>query len=132
MAEMQISTRRVVHVIFRAREMETKVARWDSPGDSIDSDSILESRRGDATESELREFIAGLPEDQQAELVAIAWIGRETFEPEEWDEAVETAISEKTSPTEDYLLGIPMLSDYLESGLERLGIDVSESEEDFL
>lgn len=132
MAEMQISTRRVVHVIFRAREMETKVARWDSPGDSIDSDSILESRRGDATEAELREFIAGLPEDQQAELVAITWIGRETFEPEEWDEAVATAVSEKTSPTEDYLLGIPMLSDYLESGLERLGIDVGESEEKFL
>ena len=31
-----------------------------------------------------------------------------------------------------YLLGIPMLSDYLESGLEKLGIDVSEIEEDFL
>ncbi len=132
MAEMQISARRVVHVIFRAREMEAKVGRWDSPGDSIDSDSILSSRRGDATETELREFIGGLPEDQQAELVAVMWIGRETFEPEEWDEAVDTAVSEKTTPTADYLLGIPMLSDYLESGLERLDVDVSEIEEDFL
>lgn len=132
MAEMQISARRVAHVIFRARELDTKVARWDSPGDAVDSGSILESRRGDATESELREFIAGLPEDQQAELVALMWIGRDTFEAEEWDEAVETAYAEKTTPTEDYLLGIPTLSDYLESGLEKMGVDVGDVEEDFL
>ncbi len=132
MAEMQISARRVAHVIFRARELDAKVGRWDSPGDSIDSDSILEMRRGDATETEVREFIENLPKDQQAELVAIMWIGRETFEPEEWDEAVQTAVDERTGPTSDYLLGIPMLPDYLESGLEKLGVDVSEVEEDFL
>ena len=89
-------------------------------------------RRGDATETEVREFIENLPKDQQAELVAIMWIGRETFEPEEWDEAVQTAVDERTGPTSDYLLGIPMLPDYLESGLEKLGVDVSEVEEDFL
>ncbi len=129
---MQISTRRVAHVIVRSRELDAKVGRWDRPGDSVDSDSILESRSGDATESELRQFIANLPEDQQAELVAIMWIGRDTFEAEEWDEAVETAVNEKTTPTEDYLLGVPNLPDYLEAGLEKLGIDVTEVEEDFL
>ena len=84
----QISPRRVAHVIVRAREVDVKVGRWDRPGDTVDSDSILESRSGDATEAELRAFIARLPEDEQAELVAIMWIGRETFEPEEWDEAL--------------------------------------------
>lgn len=128
----QISPRRVAHVIVRAREVDVKVGRWDRPGDTVDSDSILESRSGDATEAELRAFIARLPEDEQAELVAIMWIGRETFEPEEWDEALATAFEEKTTPTEDYLLGVPMLADYLESGLEKLGVDVSGAEEDIL
>ena len=60
------------------------------------------------------------------------WIGRETYEPEEWKDALATARAEATTPTEDYLLGVPLLSDYLETGLERLGTDVSSAEEDFL
>ncbi len=128
----EISARRVAHVIVRARELDAKVGRWDRRGDSVDADSILESRRGDATELELRAFLSGLPEDQQAELVAIMWIGRGTFEPEEWEDAVRTATEEKSTPTEDYLLGSPMLSEYLESGLEKLGFDVTEIEDDFL
>ncbi len=129
---MQISPRRVVHVIYRAREIDAKVGRWDRPGDAIDADSILEARRGDATEAELRAFIERLPEDERIELVAIMWIGRETFEPEEWDEALRTASEEHGLRTADYLLGIPMLPDYLEDGLEKLGVDVSEAEQDFL
>ncbi|MCP3971539.1 MAG: DUF3775 domain-containing protein [Rhodobacteraceae bacterium] len=129
---MQISPRRVAHVIIRAREVDAKVGTWDRPGDTADSDSILEARRGDATEAELRAFIRRLPEDEKAELVAIMWIGRETFEAEEWDEAVQTAREEATTPTQNYLLGVPLLSDYLENGLEKLGIDVTDVEEDFL
>lgn len=129
---MQISPRSVAHVIVRAREIDTKVGRWDSPGDDADAESILESRRGDATEAELRAFIEGFNDDEKAELVAIMWIGRETFDADEFDEAVRTARAEATTPTEDYLLGVPLLADYLEAGLEKLGVDVSELEEDFL
>jgi len=35
----------------------------------------------------------------------------------------------RTAPTEDYLSGIPELPGYLESGLEALGIDVTEVED---
>jgi len=128
----EISPRRVVHIIVRARELETKVGRWDSTSDDADADTVLEARRSDATGAELKAFIRNLPEDQKAELVAIMWIGRETFEPEEWDEALQTAVNEQTTPTENYLLGVPMLADYLESGLEKLGVDVTDAEEDFL
>ena len=74
---LQISPEKIAHVIVRARELDAKVGSWDSPGDSRDSDSILESRAGDATEDELRAFIAGLNDDEQASLVAVMWIGRE-------------------------------------------------------
>jgi hypothetical protein len=127
---MEISPAKVAHVILRAREVDVKVGTWDSPGDDGDADAILEARTDDATAQELADFIAGLNEDEQAELVALVWIGRETFEPEEWDEAVATARHEATAPTEDYLLGIPLLADYLESGLERMGIDPTEAEDD--
>ncbi|RMD89616.1 MAG: DUF3775 domain-containing protein, partial [Alphaproteobacteria bacterium] len=83
-------------------------------------------------EAELREFIRALNEDEKASLVAVMWIGRGSFEPEELEEAIETAKAEATSPTESYLLGIPLLADYLEEGMEKLGYDVSELEEKFL
>lgn len=63
-------------------------------------------------------------------MVAIAWIGRETFEPEEFDEAFRTAKEEATTPTEDYLLGIPLLADYLESGLNKMGVDPTNEEDE--
>lgn len=127
---LSITTRKVAHVAIRAREIEAKVGRWDGPGDSADADTILESRRGDATSGELRAFIRRLNDDEKAELVAIMWIGRGTFEPEELVEAIETAKQEATAPTEKYLLGIPLLSDFLEEGLEKLGIDSSEEEDE--
>lgn len=130
--DISISPAKVAHVILRAREVDVKVGAWDSPGDDGEADAILEARSDDATAQELSEFIAGLNEDEQAALVALVWIGRETFEPEEWDEAVETARFEATTPTEDYLLGVPLLADYLEAGLEKMGIDPSEAEDDLM
>lgn len=129
---LQISPEKIAHVIVRARELDAKVGNWDAPGDSMDSDSILESRAGDATEDELRAFIAGLNEDEQASLVAVMWIGRETYGADELEEAIDTARAEATAPTEDYLLGVPLLADYLEDGLDALGISVEDAAEGVL
>lgn len=108
---LPISPSKIAHVIIRARKFDA-----DIPG----------SGQG----RELRAFIANLNEDEQAALTAVMWIGRETFEAEEFDEAFDTARAEATAPTEDYLLGIPMLADYLEDGLNALGISLEEAEED--
>jgi len=123
---LDISARKIAHVIVRAREFDAKVARWDRPGDVADADTILESRSSDATESELRSFIRNLNDDEKASLVATMWIGRETFTADELEEAKQTAVDEATTPTEDYLLGVPLLSDYLEEGLEMLGISAND------
>lgn len=127
---LEISSRKVAYIIVRAREIDAKVGRWDSPGDAADAETILEARRGDATEDELRSFISDLNDDEKAELVAVMWIGRETFGVDELTEAIATAKEEATTPTEDYLLGIPLLSDYLEEGLAKLGVDPGDEEED--
>ena len=104
---LEITPAKVVHVIFQARE-------------------------GDLAANELHAFIGGLNDDEKAHLTAIAWVGRGAFEPEDYQEAVDTAYSEATTPTEDYLMGMPHLAENLEAGLDALGIDVSGEEEDFL
>ena len=104
---IEISPRKVVHVIYLARE----------------------ERQG---ETELHAFIDGLNAEEKAHLTALAWVGRGAFEPEDFDEAVETAFAEATTPTADYLMGMPHLAENLEGGLEAMGIDVAGEEEDFL
>lgn len=129
---LEISTNKIARVIIRARELGAKVGRWDRPSDEAGSETILESRPSDGTEAELRSYIADMNQDEQASLVAVMWIGRETFDAAELAEAIKTAKQEAISPTETYLLGIPLLPDYLEDGLDALGYSVEEVENDFL
>ncbi len=103
----QISVRKVAAVIVMAREL-------------------------DRAEGELRALVERMDEEEQAALVAVMWIGRGAFEAEDWAEALQTAFAEATTPTADYLIGTPHLADNLESGLEALGYDVTDEEEDVL
>jgi hypothetical protein len=93
---------------------------------------ILLSREYRTSASQLRDFIDAMNTDEQAHLVALAWIGRGAFEVEDYDEAVATARAEATTPTADYLTGMPHLAENLEAGLEAMGVDVTDAEEDFL
>ncbi len=93
---------------------------------------VLMARELERAEGELRAFIERLSEDEQVSLVAVMWIGRDSFAAEELDEAIATARDEATTPTADYLLGTPHLSDHLENGLEALGISVVDDEDDLV
>ena len=86
----------------------------------------------DRAEGEFRAFVDRMSEDEQAELVAVMWIGRGSFEAEDLQEAIETARNEATTPCADYLLGTPHMSDHLENGLDALGISVSDVEDDLM
>jgi hypothetical protein len=133
MAGLEISTDKIGFVIVKAREMAVKVAAWDDGATSDrDAESILEDFSDDATQAELKEFIRDLNEDEQVSLVALAWIGRGSFAPEELEEALTTARSERNNRTDEYLLGMPLLPDYLEEGLDRLGYSVEDTEDDVI
>jgi len=135
--DLDISAEKVAFVIMKAREFEAKVAPFDE-GDLETSDEqdmqdgVLENRKDDPDVKEVSAFIRALNEDEKANLVAIAWIGRETYGPEDWETALATARAEKSTPTELYLLGMPLLSEYLEEGMAALGIDIAEAEADLL
>ncbi|CRL16339.1 DUF3775 domain-containing protein [Phaeobacter italicus] len=104
---LEISARKVAQVALMARELER-------------------------AEGELRAFIDRMGEDEQAELVAIMWIGRDSFDASDLQEAMATARQEATTPTADYLIGTPHLADNLEAGMEALGMDVQGAEEDVI
>jgi len=89
-------------------------------------------RELDRAEGELREFIEAMTEDEQAELVAIMWVGRESFFADDLGEAVATAKAEATTPTADYIIGTPHMSDHLENGLDALGISALDEEDDLM
>jgi hypothetical protein len=133
---LEIAPEKVAHVIVKAREYDSKVATWDDSAKASDAEddpsSILEDFADDPTRAELVGFINALNEDEQAHLVALAWIGRGTYGPEELDEAVDTARSERVNATSRYLIGMPLLAEYLEEGLEKLGISAEDAESDIL
>lgn len=93
---------------------------------------ILMGHQLERAEGELRGFIDRMGEEEQAELVALFWVGRGSFEAEDFPEALATAKSEATTPTVDYLFGSPHFADHLEAGAEAMGLNVADAEEDLL
>ena len=85
-------------------------------------DGLAEEEEEDLTERELRALINDLNVDEAAELIALAWIGRGDFEAGEWDDVVAEARQRgQGRRASSYLLGMPMLGDWLEEGLEAIG-----------
>jgi hypothetical protein len=93
---------------------------------------ILMGHEMGRAEGELRGFIERLGNEEQAELVAIFWIGRGSFDAAEFAEARAVALREATVPTADYLFGSPHFADHLEAGAEALGLDVAGQGDDLL
>ncbi len=134
---LEISPEKVAHVILRAREIDVKMEAWDdgeADNGALDGEgeTILEDLPGDATRQELREFLDGLNQDEQASLIALAWIGRGTYAAAELGEAIATARAEHGANASAYLFGLPLLPDYLEDALDQLGISAGGAEADIL
>lgn len=118
--ELSISLETVCRIIIRAREYEAQVPAVDPDDGSNPTDDgdleVLEDENNSAVEEELRAIIDDLAEDEQQELIALVMVGRGTFDNSEWEEAMETA-SDELRDAADYLLGVPMLSSFLDAGL---------------
>lgn len=120
-----INSDKVCHVIVKAREFDAKEGVSDPDSGSNASDDhmadILEDFRDDATLQELVAFIRGLDVDEQVILVALTWLGRGTYDKSEWKAALEEARAAHNNRTAEYLVGMPMLGDFLEEGLAAFG-----------
>ncbi len=133
---INISPEKVMHIALRAREYDGKVGSWDDDSDVLsaedDAESVLEDFNRDEVREELSEFIDSLNIDEQEALVVLTWIGRGTYSAKNYKEALKVARTEHINKTRDYLLGIPLLSEYLKEGLSQMGYSVEELEEDMI
>lgn len=128
----ELSLEKVCFIIAKSREVDAKVDIGGEvdPSNPVDDDEIdvLAAASG-AEEEELVGAIEELNDDEQAELVALALVGREDFSKEEWDDAIEEAANVAGNNAVGYLVGMPLLGDYLESGLSSFGLDCTSLEE---
>ncbi len=100
---------------------EHEIELDDQSHDGHHHDGLAEEEEEDLTAEELRELIDDLNVDEAAELVALAWIGRGDYDGTEWADALVEARQRDGRRAAAYLLGMPMLGDWLEDGLEAIG-----------
>jgi hypothetical protein len=120
--ELTVSLDTLCRLIVRARELEAQVPAIenddeDDPTDSDDPLAALEDEANEAVEDEVRTLLEDLPEDEAAEVLALAWVGRGTYDASEWGEALEAANEDGNDAVIDQLLDMPMLAGYLDAGL---------------
>jgi hypothetical protein len=112
---------KISFIIVKAREYDVKEADSDPDegSNAIDDGQtdVLEDKSDDPVREELLGAIRGLNDDERMRLVALAWLGRGTYDIDEWKEAVTTAKTEHSRRAAEYLLTLPLLGDYLEDGL---------------
>ena len=109
-------------LILRAKELEAQVPAADpdeDPDDLEDGEtlSVLENELNDSVEEEVQAVLDDLAEDQLAEVVALAWVGRGTYDSSEWDEAFAEANELDSQERMDELTEMPLLAGHLEAGL---------------
>ncbi|MBT7957091.1 MAG: DUF3775 domain-containing protein [Rhodospirillaceae bacterium] len=132
----EVDVDKVAFIIAKSREFEAQDAVHGEVGgdelskDDIQDDGFQESLitsadedSDDATLDEVKAWIRSINDDEQCQIVALAWVGRGDFTTSEWGEALKIATDEHNDRTAEYLLGMPLLPDYLEEGLSQLGLD---------
>jgi hypothetical protein len=104
-----------------AAGQEHEVELDDNSRNAHHHDGLAEEEVGDHREMELKSLLNDLNVDETADLIALMWIGRGDYDVAEWTEAVTEARRYNVRRAATYLLGRPMLGDWLEEGLEAIG-----------
>ena len=136
MAELSIDSDDIRMLIVKARAALANLPsdEDDDPDEELELDAatsitveghdhLVEETEPDHSIDEVRGYIEGLDDDQQAEIVALVWVGRGDFEPRDFAEAVREARTSVAGSVGDYLLKMPLLPSYLEAGLDAVEED---------
>jgi hypothetical protein len=130
--KLTISPEKVFFVIVKAREFDAKDEITEpDPGSNPADDKgieILEEHEDDPELEELTSFINSLSVDEQVDLVALMWLGRDDYAVDDWPSVHEEAARAHNEHTAGYLVGTPLLGDLLEEGLSMLGYSCEDFE----
>ena len=126
MPELAISAEKVRFLIEKTREFDVKEGTSDPDSGSNAADDnmvdVLTDNGEDPVAREIAGFIHAMTEDEQIDLVALMRLGRGDGTIEEWDELRREAVDGRNNRTASYLLGEPLVSDYLAEGLDAFGL----------
>ena len=128
---LSISPEKVFFIVAKARQSDSKATELDLVSDLSDDDVVfgLEDHSKATDRSELSGFIRGLNVDEQIDLVALMWLGRGDGDLDNWRELRGEAARAHNNRTASYLIGTPMLADYLEEALSQFGKSFEDFEE---
>ena len=116
---LSISPEKVFFIVSKARQSDDSAVEMDI---AIDSDDDLPEDHSKSTDrSELSGFIRGLNVDEQIDLVTLMWLGRGDGDLDNWRDLRNEATRAHNNRTASYLIGTPMLADYLEEALSQFG-----------
>lgn len=123
--ELTTSIDKLCFIVVKAKEFDAKVDVVEpdpggNPSDDADRE-VLEDYPDDPTYQELYDAIAMLNDDEQIEVLALTWLGRGDYDGDEWKQALADAAAAHNASEPGYLIGTPLLGDYLEEGLDKLG-----------
>ncbi|SHK14086.1 Protein of unknown function [Roseomonas rosea] len=123
--DLGISLQTIASIIDAARASDA--TEGDAAGEDAELDAE-DAAKPDLTGENLESLIDELNEDEQAALMALAWVGRGDYEPDEWEEALNLARERNEADPAGYLMGMDLLGDLLAEGLAAFGIVVEEIE----
>ena len=130
MPELAISTEKVGFLIEKMREFDVKEGVSDPDSGSNGADDkmvdVLEDDGDDPVVREIAGFIDAMTQDEQIDLVALMRLGRGDGTIEEWEDLRREAADGRNRRTASYLLGEPLVSDYLAEGLQAFGLTWSD------
>ena len=127
---LSISREKICFIVFKVRQFDVKDLPTvpddasDPPDDAMRE--VLEDRPDDPVRQELAAFISALNFDEQVDLVTLTWIGRGDGTIDDWDRLRDLACSRHNNWTPRYMLGDPLLGDYLAEGLAQFGYTCEE------
>ncbi|GAB4150922.1 MAG: DUF3775 domain-containing protein [Sphingomonadales bacterium] len=124
---LNIDPETVCFIIVKARAFDELVAPSEQDSED-DPRTALEDYADNPGRLEIEQAIEALNIDAQLDLVALLWIGRGDYTGEDFDAARAQARSVGQRPMAQYLLGTPLLADYLEEGLGSLGYSCNDFE----
>ena len=129
---LTIPLEKLAYITTKAREFDAEVPPVDEDSGSNPSDDaerdVLEFGADNPTYQELVDAIDSLSDRERIELLALAWLGRGDYAKEEWSEVLEEARRVHDEKETQYLVGTPLLADYLEEGLSELGYSLEDFE----
>jgi hypothetical protein len=125
--DLSISAEKLCFLIVKAREFGAKDVLTDPDGASNATDdgmaSVLEDHGDDPV---VQEITSAMSEDEKIDLVALIWLGRGDGGIDDWTSLRAEAARGHNNRTASYLLGRPLVADYLAKAMSQFEITCDE------